>query len=197
MPLEGGTIESVIVTTGPHARRVPIYLKGDQIWPQRAVCGPIRSVTIDVVVKRPGWSAWLNGKTQKLHMTMVTPVASLKQHYLTLKAGEPVTLKFKAPVRTFSYGEPGNLVRRVLHSPLTVIKLKRTGAGGHGAGGGGAAHLGDLEARSDQLVPGRLVHRDRGGQPGAGHHDPAHTQDHADLLQDRQHRALGNHRPPV
>ncbi len=129
MPFQGGTIESVIVTTGPHARRVPIYLKGDQIWP-RGLLRANQKVTIDVVVKRPGWSAWLNGKTQKLHMTMVTPVASLKQHYLTLKAGEPVTLKFKAPVLTFSYGEPGNLVRRVLHNPLSVIKLKRLAPAG-------------------------------------------------------------------
>ena len=129
MPFQGGKIEGVIVTTGPHARRVPIYLKGDQIWPTKLLRAN-QKVTIDVVVKRPGWSAWLNGKTQKLHMTMITPVASLKQHYLTLNAGEPVTLKFKEPVRTFSYGEPGNLVRRVLHSPLSVIKLKRTAPAG-------------------------------------------------------------------
>ena len=129
MPFQGGKIESVIVTTGPHARRVPIYLKGDQIWPTKLLRAN-QKVTIDVVVKRPGWSAWLNGKTQKLHMTMITPVASLKQHYLTLNAGQPVTLKFKEPVQTFSYGEPGNLVRRVLHSPLSVIKLKRTAPAG-------------------------------------------------------------------
>jgi peptidoglycan hydrolase-like protein with peptidoglycan-binding domain len=129
MPFQGGKITGVVVTTGPHARRVPVYLQGDKIWPDKLLHAN-QKVTIDVVVQRPSWSAWLNGKTQKLHMTMVTPVASLKQHYLTLKPGEPVTLRFKAPVRTFSYGEPGHLVRRELHSPLSVIKLKRTAPAG-------------------------------------------------------------------
>ena len=62
MPLGGGTIQSVTVTTGPHARRIPASVRGDRIWPT----GLIRAnemVSIDVTVKRPGWVSWLAGST--------------------------------------------------------------------------------------------------------------------------------------
>jgi peptidoglycan hydrolase-like protein with peptidoglycan-binding domain len=129
MPLGGGKIESVSVVTGPHARPVPVYLKGDQIWPKRLI-GAHKLLQIEVVIKRPGWISWLAGKTQHLKLTVMTPSASLKEHYLTLKKGAPIVLSFKQPIRTFSYGEAGHMVRRVLAKPLTQIKLRRTAEAG-------------------------------------------------------------------
>jgi peptidoglycan hydrolase-like protein with peptidoglycan-binding domain len=124
MPLGGGTIESVSVVTGPHARPVPVHVTGDKIWPNRLISAH-RSLQIDVVIKRPGWISWLAGKTQHLKLTVMTPSASLRSHYLTLKHGAPILLRFKEPIRTFSYGEAGKMVRRVLAKPLTQIKLRR------------------------------------------------------------------------
>ena len=129
MPLGGGKIESISVVSGPHAKPVPVYLKGDQIWPKRLISAH-KVVEIEVTVKRPGWISWLAGSTEKLKLTMMTPSASLREHYLTLKSGSPIVLRFKEPVRTFSYGTAGNLVRRDLHSPLTEVRLKRTAAAG-------------------------------------------------------------------
>src|SRR5437660_3142553 len=37
MPLGGGKIESVTVRTGPHSERIPVELRGDQIWPKRLI----------------------------------------------------------------------------------------------------------------------------------------------------------------
>ncbi len=129
MPLEGGTIQKVTVVTGPHSRPVAVSVRGDQIWPKRLL-RPHQLVTVDVTVKRPGWISWLAGSTQKLHLTMMTPSASLKQHYLTLRSRSPLVLKFKQPIRVIAYGEPGHLARRVLAKPLAQIKLRRPAPAG-------------------------------------------------------------------
>jgi peptidoglycan hydrolase-like protein with peptidoglycan-binding domain len=129
MPLGGGKIESINVVTGPHAKPVPVSMRGDQIWPSRLISAH-KLLQIEVVVKRPGWISWLAGSTQRLRLTIMTPSASLREHYLTLKSGAAIKLRFKQPVRTFSYGPPGHLVRRVLRKPLSEIRLKRTSTAG-------------------------------------------------------------------
>jgi hypothetical protein len=129
MPLGGGKIESVSVVSGPHAKPVPVYMKGDEIWPKRLISAH-KMVEVDVTIKRPGWISWLAGRTEKLKLKLMTPSASLREHYLTLKSGSPIILRFKEPVRTFSYGTAGHLVRRDLHQPLTEIRLRRTSPAG-------------------------------------------------------------------
>jgi hypothetical protein len=129
MPLGGGKITSVKVVTGPHARPVPVVLKGTQIWPKGLL--PAHQVfQIEVVVKRPGWISWLAGSTEKLKLTTTTPSASLRSHFLTLKPGAPLKLQFKDPVRVISYGQPGQLQRHVLASPRADITLPRTAEAG-------------------------------------------------------------------
>jgi hypothetical protein len=130
MPLGGGKIQSVTVVTGPHSKRIPVELRGQQIWPTRLVAAH-QLVRIDVVIRRPGWIAWLAGKTERLHLTLMTPSASLKQHNLTLKPGSTLPLQFRAPVRTISYGpDPSHLTRRVLARPLDRIRLRRPAVAG-------------------------------------------------------------------
>ena len=129
MPLGGGTIKSVTVVTGPHSRRIPVQVRGDQIWPQRLIAAH-QLLTIEVVVKRPGWVAWAAGSTEHLRLKLITPSTSLRQHYLTLHSGAPITLAFKQPIRVISYGSPGQLVRRVLATPRTEIRLHRTADAG-------------------------------------------------------------------
>ena len=51
--------------TGPANSQVPVHLTGQQIWPSKKIRAD-ETLTIDVVVKRPGWIAWLTGKTQRL-----------------------------------------------------------------------------------------------------------------------------------
>ena len=103
MPLGGGTVKSVSVTTGHDGSLIPVTLRGDQIWPTKTIKAHTL-VRIEVVIKRPGWNAWLAGKTETVSLTMMTPSASLKQHNLTLKAGSAIVLRFKQPVRTFAFG---------------------------------------------------------------------------------------------
>ncbi len=129
LPLGGGRIESVSVTTGPHSRSVPVILRGTRIWPS-ALIGVHQRLQIEVVVKRPGWISWLAGSTERLHLTLTTPATSLRSHYLTLAPSSPLTLRFKFPIRVLEYGPPGHLVRRVLAHPLTEVRLARSGVAG-------------------------------------------------------------------
>jgi peptidoglycan hydrolase-like protein with peptidoglycan-binding domain len=129
MPLGGGKIQSVTVVTGPHSRRVPIELRGNAIWPKGLIPAH-EALSIDVVVKRPGWIAWLAGSTEHLKLSLMTPSASLRSHYLTLGTGAPLKLQFKDPIRVISYGQPGQLQRHVLGSPRTEVNLPRTADAG-------------------------------------------------------------------
>jgi hypothetical protein len=130
MPLGGGKIVSISVT-GPHGGIIPVDLRGDpSIWPTTAVPAHER-VTINVVIKRPGWISWLSGSTEHLHMTLLTPSASLRSHYLTLRSGKPLVLHFKKPVSVVEYGAPGSkLQRRAFSTPQSAVSLGQVASAG-------------------------------------------------------------------
>jgi hypothetical protein len=129
MPLGGGKIESVTVSGGPHNAQIPVELRGNQIWPKQLIPAH-RLLHIDVVIKRPGWISWLAGKIERLHLNLMTPSASLREHYVTLRPGQALPLRFKDPVRVIAVGSPGHLSRRLLHKPLSALKLHRSGEAG-------------------------------------------------------------------
>jgi hypothetical protein len=130
LPLGGGTIESVTIVTGATNQPVPVQLRGHQIYPGQLINAG-EPVTVDVVVKRPGWISWLSGKTQLLKLTLTTPVASLRSHYLTKSDHAPLTLQFKQPVAVVSYGAPGaGLYRQVLAAPESAVTIPSRGRAG-------------------------------------------------------------------
>jgi peptidoglycan hydrolase-like protein with peptidoglycan-binding domain len=129
MPLGGGSIQSATIVTGPHSRQIPVDVRGDQIWPRQLIPAN-QQLTLDVVVKRPGWNAWLAGRTERLHLTLTTPVASLRSHYLTVRGQAPLRLRFKQPIQVYSTGSPGHLRRHVLASPSSLITLPRSADAG-------------------------------------------------------------------
>ena len=130
MPLGGGQIESVSVLTGPHSRPVPVTLVGDRIWPR----GKIRAgqaVSIQVVVRRPGWISWLTGARQRVDLSLATPTAAPSQTYLTLSGGAPLRVSFDHPVAAVAYGPQANqLQARELPGPSTEVVLPRSGSAG-------------------------------------------------------------------
>jgi L,D-transpeptidase catalytic domain len=129
LPLGGGTIEKVTVTTGPHSRQIPVQIRDGSIWPGTLVRAN-QPVSIDVVVKRPGWISWLSGSTEHLHLQLSTPSVQLRSHYLTLKPGQPMRLTFSDPIRVISFGPPGHLVRRVLSEPRREVTIPRSSQAG-------------------------------------------------------------------
>jgi hypothetical protein len=194
MPLGGGTVKSVSVVTGPHSRPVPVVVRGDQIWP-RGLVGTHQLLSIDVVIKRPGWNSWLAGSTERVRLKVMTPSASLRDHYLTLRSGAPLLLTFKQPIRVFSYGEPGHFVRRVLAAPRTEVRLTRTADAG-------TVWIG-AAPRSWETAAPALVSWFPAGAAAAAVADPAPgttIQPHTNItltFSKTVDAALGSTRPPV
>jgi peptidoglycan hydrolase-like protein with peptidoglycan-binding domain len=130
LPLGGGRIESVIAVTGPTSRRVGVTLRGDRIWPTGTIRAGER-ITLDVVVRRPGWIAWLAGRTQRLELTVTAPASAPIQDYVTIRAGAPLTIHFTRPVSAVVYGpNPGQLSRHALAAPTTRLTLTPSAAAG-------------------------------------------------------------------
>lgn len=132
LPLGGGRIASVVAVTGPRTRttRVPVVLRGDQIWP-RGTLPAGEKITIDAVVTRPGWISWLAGSRERLHLVLVTPTARVRQTYLTLGSGTPLQVRFTAPVAAVSYGPNADrLSRHLLTPPTGQLTLARAAEAG-------------------------------------------------------------------
>jgi peptidoglycan hydrolase-like protein with peptidoglycan-binding domain len=129
MPLGGGTIQSLSVVTGPNSRPVPVTQDHGRIWP-RGLLSAHQQVTIDVVVKRPGWISWLAGSTEKLHLTLLTPSAKVRQQYLTVRGSAPLRLRFDRPVAVISYGAQPRSPRHLLASPQSEVTLARSAEAG-------------------------------------------------------------------
>ncbi|MFZ0092103.1 MAG: L,D-transpeptidase family protein [Solirubrobacteraceae bacterium] len=130
MPLGGGTIESVTVLAGRSDQPVPVQVRhGSVILPTRQV--PVGSrMEVQVIVKRPGWIAWLAGKTQRLNLTVIAPAASLRSHFITISHGT-LRLHFKQPISAYAYGPtPGHLHHTVLPAPTATVTVPHNGAAG-------------------------------------------------------------------
>jgi peptidoglycan hydrolase-like protein with peptidoglycan-binding domain len=127
--LGGGSIQSVDAVTGPHSTPVPVEVRGGKIWPKHLIPAGER-VTIDVVVKRPGIISWAAGSTEKLHLTLQTPVASLRSHFLTVRGDAPLSLHFRTPVAVLAAGTPGHLQSKNISRPTSVVSLARSGPAG-------------------------------------------------------------------
>jgi peptidoglycan hydrolase-like protein with peptidoglycan-binding domain len=130
LPLGGGHIQSVVAVTGPHSARVPVVVRDGRIWPRRTVPAGER-INIEVTVTRPGWIAWLAGKTQRVHLVVVAPSSHLAEDYVTLTNGSPLRLHFDHPVSALEYGPtPTQLSRHVLPAPSTEVTLPRAAPAG-------------------------------------------------------------------
>jgi peptidoglycan hydrolase-like protein with peptidoglycan-binding domain len=130
LPFGGGTIDSVSAYGGRTGSAIPVHLSGQQIWPNGKIPAHT-TLSVHVVVKRPSSVAWLTGNTEHLNLTLITPSAHLKAHFLTVASGQPLRLQFAEPVSTVSSGaELTSLHRQVLATPASYVTLPRTAEAG-------------------------------------------------------------------
>jgi hypothetical protein len=114
-------------TTG---RRVPVELRGGEVWPLGKLPAGER-LTVDVTVRRPGWAAWLVGKTERRSFTIATPSAHLLGRLLQVKDGGAVTVAFDKPVSVVSFGGER---ARPLAVPARVVPVGVVARGARAAG---------------------------------------------------------------
>jgi peptidoglycan hydrolase-like protein with peptidoglycan-binding domain len=128
LPITRGAIESVRAV-GPNGREIPVTVRDGRLWPLVSLA-PGEQVTVEVVLRRPGWIAWLAGRHTSERLQLHTPSAIVNERYVTLAAGSPLQLAFNQPVRTLAYGPPEHLQHRTLSSPRSQVTLARSGEAG-------------------------------------------------------------------
>jgi hypothetical protein len=107
----GGTLESAHAS-GPDGRALPLSLHEGRLTP-RDKLAPGERVSVEVVIRRPGWLGWLIGSERREQLSVRAPVAHLQSRWLTVPAGVRVRASFDQPVTAVSYTVAGNAARYV------------------------------------------------------------------------------------
>jgi peptidoglycan hydrolase-like protein with peptidoglycan-binding domain len=130
LPVGGGTIEHVIVARTVDQRAIPVTVSRGVITPKVLVPAGER-LTIDAVVKRPSWNAWLTGARQRLQLTVRAPSSRIRSRYVTVRHGAPMRVAFRTPVRVVEIAQPGGHVRRtVFATPQTHVTIPTNAVAG-------------------------------------------------------------------
>jgi hypothetical protein len=93
-------------------RRIPLQLYGGALVPGRLMRAGER-ITIDVVVRRPGWLAWATGRQRRIRLGVETPVAQVTDRWPSVSPGAPLRIHFAQPVASVRY--------RLSRRPLNVV----------------------------------------------------------------------------
>ena len=97
----GGTLQRATAADS-EGRPVPLANAGGRLTPAQPIA-PGAKVAIEVVTRRPGWNAWLAGKTTRRKLTVTAPFARVTSAWVTRPAGEPVPVTFSEPIARISY----------------------------------------------------------------------------------------------
>ncbi len=124
----GGSVSSV-TATGPGGEPIAVALRDGRLYPKRPLA-PGETISIDVVVKRPGAIGWLVGDEQREHLTLTAPTAKVRNRWLTVSASHSPRVTFNRPVAAVAYGIPGHLRRISLAHPRSSVSLGSRQAAG-------------------------------------------------------------------
>ena len=119
----GGRLEAVTASDAS-GRRIPVAVAGGRITP-RIPLAPGERVSIDAVVRRPGWLGWLLGDEHRQQLAVRTPVAQVRDRWLTVPAGQPVRVAFSEPVSAVAYRGRRRSGRE--RTTLTLPRISATG----------------------------------------------------------------------
>jgi L,D-transpeptidase catalytic domain len=114
---------------GPDGRTIPLLVRGGRLTP-RVRLRPGERVSVEVVVRRPGWLAWALGSKRRERLTLRTPVAHVSERWLTVPAGSVVRVRFDRSVSAVADGASSHLAFRALDGARRSIALGRRAAAG-------------------------------------------------------------------
>jgi hypothetical protein len=124
----GGRLEQVRAF-GPGGRRIPLAVRHGRLTP-RTRLAPGQPVSIEVVVRRPGWLGWALGHERHERLTLRAPVAEVGDRWLTVRAGAPVQVAFDRPVSAVAYRSGGGWTRRMVGATRLSLPLGHRAAAG-------------------------------------------------------------------
>lgn len=123
-----GSIESAQAFDSS-GKAIPLSIHGGRLTP-RTRLSPGERVSVNVVVRRPGWLSWTLGKTRHETLTLHAPVAHVTERWLTVAPGSPLRVSFDRAVSAVAYGEPAKLQHRRLAIPRSSVDLGAQPAAG-------------------------------------------------------------------
>jgi peptidoglycan hydrolase-like protein with peptidoglycan-binding domain len=108
----------------PDGGPIPLDVAGGRLTPRGHVVPGVR-VTLNVIVRRPGWLGWALGNERHERLTLHAPVANVTSAWPTVARGAPVRVTFDQPVSVVQFGS-----RRVQArgSTVSVEEPSRAGA---------------------------------------------------------------------
>jgi hypothetical protein len=119
----GGRIEHV-TAYGPEGRALSVAVLGGRLVPQHRL-RPGERISVAVRVRRPGWLGWALGSEHTEHLTIRTPVAHLKERWITVKPGAPVRVAFEQPVSAVRYEAGARSAVRTLTTHSASVSVGR------------------------------------------------------------------------
>ncbi|MGH3002670.1 MAG: hypothetical protein ACRDM1_08440, partial [Gaiellaceae bacterium] len=122
-----GTLEQARASA-PDGTPIPLVVTQGRLTPRTRLT-PGEQVSVEVVIRRPGWLGWALGKERHERLTLSAPEVSVAARWLTVNPGEPLRVRFDGPVSAFAYGPPGRLRHTVDPSGPSVSLGKRSVAG--------------------------------------------------------------------
>jgi peptidoglycan hydrolase-like protein with peptidoglycan-binding domain len=131
-PGYAGQVSRVVVRSSDGSM-LPVALRDGRLWPTRGVqVGEL--VTVELTVRRPGWAGWLVGRTAQRSFRVRAPRAGLRDRWLDVRPGVPVTVSFDRPVRVVVLDLAGRH-RTVRFTPAqATVRIGVVARGPHVAG---------------------------------------------------------------
>jgi hypothetical protein len=124
----GGTLVRARAVA-PDGRTIPLLVRGGRLTP-RVQLTPGERVSVEAVIRRPGWLAWALGSKRRERLTLRAPVAQVSERWLTVPVGSVVRVRFDRPVSAVAEGASGQRAFRVLDGARRSIALGRRAAAG-------------------------------------------------------------------
>jgi peptidoglycan hydrolase-like protein with peptidoglycan-binding domain len=104
-PLGGSLVSARAFGAG--GARIPLSVTGGRLVP-RTLLTPGEKVSVVVRVRRPSWLGWALGHSRTERLTLHTPVAHVRERWLTVARRAPVVVRFTMPVAQISV-RPGRV----------------------------------------------------------------------------------------
>ena len=124
----GGTLVRA-QAVGPDGRMIPLSVAGGRLTP-RVQLKPGEPVSVEVLIRRPGWLGWALGSNHVERLTLRAPVAHVNARWLTVSVGSPVRVRFDRSVSAAAAGTSGHLTFRRLDGKRRSFTLSRGAAAG-------------------------------------------------------------------
>ncbi|HEX4034466.1 MAG TPA: L,D-transpeptidase family protein [Solirubrobacteraceae bacterium] len=146
-PFAGTLVRAAAI--GPDGRTIPLRISHGRLRPLEQLT-PGEVITVDAVIRRPGWLGWALGSIRDERLTIRAPTARVSQPWLTASSSG-VRVSFDQPVSALSYALPGQPATTLqVSSPARSLTLP-------GLGGSGTVEVRAAARSWEQLSAPQLV----------------------------------------